>query len=379
MEQLGRRIGEKQRPPAQAPTTVSLLRRALRRSRAARLSWARNLRDRRLLFPFRNSFVKHLSLSAEGAPEELWNSRERCCLLAGADSDGRLLAGTGNSGALLAIDGRAFRAARQAGSRRSPGLHAIPRANSFFATANPEKVFSVGPEYERRAPTSRAHFDAQLFSQWDAWIGGVLHLRLLKNWRQSHHRDRMRRVSNFLCAPATRGPGQRMVSLVRAVCETRHNAECPPARFVQWKAVIHDGRSGDGVSWVSLAYLPRNVAPIIDGIAVQDSGVRAQANVIIQSGQQVSVNLRQPQSSNPIGVVVTQSSSPVRFEQPPQGFRDKGYQSVLWNARDENDDELRFSVYFRGRKRNGLEAFEGKTRTEVYSWTAPRCPTAPIT
>jgi len=64
--------------------------------------------------------------------------------------------------------------------------------------------------------------------------------------------------------------------------------------------------------------------------------------------------LRQPQSSNPIGVVVTQSSSPVRFEQPPQGFRDKGYQSVLWNARDENDDELRFSVIFAAKmKRTG--------------------------
>jgi len=79
----------------------------------------------------------------------------------------------------------------------------------------------------------------------------------------------------------------------------------------------------DGISWISLAYLPRNVAPVIDAIAVQDPGVRAQTNVIIQTGQQPSVNLRQPQTSNPTGIVVTQST-PLRFEQPPQGFREKG-------------------------------------------------------
>jgi hypothetical protein len=102
--------------------------------------------------------------------------------------------------------------------------------------------------------------------------------------------------------------------------------------------------------------------------------VRAQANIIIQSGQQVSVNLRQPQSSNPIGVVVTQSSSPVRFEQPPQGFRDKGYQSVLWNARDENDDELRFSVYFRGETETDWKLLKEKLEQKFYSWDSTAMP-----
>jgi len=35
----------------------------------------------------------------------------------------------------------------------------------------------------------------------------------------------------------------------------------------------------------------------------------------------------------------TQSSTPPRFEQPPQGTLQKGYQSVVWTAHDENDDE----------------------------------------
>jgi hypothetical protein len=143
---------------------------------------------------------------------------------------------------------------------------------------------------------------------------------------------------------------------------------------VQWKAVIHDGRSGDGISWVSLAYLPRNVAPVIDAIAVQDPGVRAQANTIIQTGQQPSVNLRQPQTSNPIGVIITQSSSPARFEQPPQGFQQKGYQSVLWSAHDDNDDELRFSVYFRGENETDWKLLKDKLDQKFYSWDSTAMP-----
>src|SRR5271168_1904456 len=45
-------------------------------------------------------------ISTDGAPEELWTSREDVVYALGLASDGRLLAGTGNNGALLAIDGR---------------------------------------------------------------------------------------------------------------------------------------------------------------------------------------------------------------------------------------------------------------------------------
>src|SRR5262249_1339964 len=31
-----------------------------------------------------------------------------------------------------------------------------------------------------------------------------------------------------------------------------------------------------------------------------------------------------------------------------QGFVQKGYQSVLWTAHDDNDDDLKYAVYFRG-------------------------------
>jgi hypothetical protein len=144
--------------------------------------------------------------------------------------------------------------------------------------------------------------------------------------------------------------------------------EIPPSRFAQWKVVIHGGRPGDGVDWTSLAYLPRNVAPVIDGIALQDPGVRATATAILSSGQPASVNLKMPPGPSNSGVIITQSGTPPRFEPPPQGIQQKGYASVLWNAHDDNDDELRYAVYYRGENEQDWKLLKDKLEQKFYSW-----------
>jgi outer membrane protein assembly factor BamB len=370
-------IGEKQHPPAQAPTTVITTPQGTTTVTGGAVVMGAQPQGQTPFIPFPQQLSSSIyRISAEGAPEELWNSRDDVVYSLALNSDGRLLAGTGNSGALLAIDGRGvFAQLAKAGSAQITGIARNSAGKLFLCTANPGKVFSVGPEYEPEGTYESRSFDAQLFSQWgrlDWWSPPPAAAE--KTGAKSSSRSDAPRLEFFVRSGNTEDPGKEWSRWFGPYAKAGTNAECPPARFVQWKAVIHDGRSGDGVSWVSLAYLPRNVAPIIDGIAVQDPAVRAQANVIIQSGQQVSVNLRQPQSSNPIGVVVTQSSSPVRFEQPPQGFRDKGYQSVLWNAHDENDDELRFSVYFRGETETDWKLLKDKLEQKFYSWDSTAMP-----
>ena len=144
--------------------------------------------------------------------------------------------------------------------------------------------------------------------------------------------------------------------------------QAPPARYVQWKAVIHDGRPGDGIYWVSIAYLPRNIAPVIDGIAIQEPGVRTQSTFVIAAGQQQNVTLKMPPSDNTNGVIITQSGTPPRFEQPPQGFLQKGYDSVLWSAHDANDDELKYAIYFRGENQHEWLLLKDKLDQKYYSW-----------
>jgi hypothetical protein len=145
---------------------------------------------------------------------------------------------------------------------------------------------------------------------------------------------------------------------------------------LQWKAVIHDGRPGDGIDWVNVAYLPKNVAPIIDGIAVQEPGIRAQAPMNMQ-GQPISVQFRQPPGPNPPAggpTGVATNAPPPRFEPQAQGVLQKGYQAVLWSAHDENDDELRFSVYFRGENQKDWLLLKDNLEQHFYSWDTSTMP-----
>jgi WD40 repeat protein len=305
-------------------------------------------------------------ISPEGAPEELWTSREDVVYALALNSDGRLLAGTGNSGALLAIDGRGvFAQLAKAGSAQITAISRNSNGKIFLCTANPGKVFSVGPEYEPEGTYSSRSFDAQLFSQWGrlAWWSPPA-----TTPTKSSGSSNEPRLEFFIRSGNTEDPAKEWSRWFGPYSKPGTSVECPPARFVQWKAVIHGGRPGDGIDWVSLAYLPRNVAPVIDAIVIQDPGVRAQGASTIQTGQQASVNLRMPPAASPSGVLITQSSPTPRFEQPPQGFAQRGYQSVLWSAHDENDDELRYAVYYRGEKETEWKLLKDKLEQKFYSW-----------
>jgi outer membrane protein assembly factor BamB len=365
-------IGEKQRT-GQAPTTIISTPQGTTTITSGGLIAPGQVLPQQPFVPFPPLLSSSIyRISVYGAPEELWSSREDVVYALGLASDGRLLAGTGNSGALLAIDGHGvFAHLAKSGSAQITGIARDSAGKIFVCTANPGKVYSVGPEYEAEGTFESRSFDAQLFSQW----GRI-------EWWSPPAADGAKppaqsdgaRLEMFARSGNTEDPGREWSRWFGPYTKSGSAMEVPSARFVQWKAVIHGGRPGDGIDWVSLAYLPRNVAPVIDGIAVQDPGVRAQGQAGIPSGQPAPVTLKMPPAPNVSGVVITQTSTPPRFEQPPQGTMQKGYQSVLWTAHDDNDDELRYAVYFRGESEHEWKLLKDNLEQKFYSWDATTLP-----
>ena len=316
-------------------------------------------------------------ISTDGVPEELWSSREDMVYSLGLASDGRLLAGTGNSGALLAIDGRGiFAHLAKAGSAQITGIARNSSGKVFLCTANPGKIFSVGPEYEAEGVYESRSFDSQLFSQWGRleWWGPPSSAPVKSSANSNALHSNESRIEFFVRTGNTEDPGKEWSRWFGPYSKSGAAMEVPSARFVQWKAIIHDGRSGDGIEWVSLAYLPRNVAPVLDGIVLQEPGIRAQSQSNVGVSQPTVVTLKQPPSPNTSGVIITQSSAPARFELPPQGTLQKGYQSVLWSAHDENDDELRYAVYFRGESEHEWKLLKDNLEQKFYSWDTTTMP-----
>jgi hypothetical protein len=370
-------IGEKQRPTTPQPTTVIATPQGTTTIAGGAVMAGGQPQGQAPFIPFPAQLSSSVyRLSPEGAPEELWSSRDEVVYALALASDGRVLAGTGNSGTLLAIDGHGiFAQLAKSGSSQITGIVRTPNGKTFLCTANPGKTFSLGPEYEPEGTYESRSFDAQLFSQWGRlnWWSAPPGAPDRTTGKSPAAKDAPR-LEFFVRSGNTEDPGKEWSKWFGPYAKPGSAVEAPPARFVQWKAVIHDGRPGDGIDWVTLAYLPRNVGPVIDAVALQDPGVRAQSAIIIQGGQQPSVNLRMPQAPNPTGITVTQSTTPARFEQPPQGFSQKGYMSVLWSAHDENEDELRFAVYFRGENETGWKLLKDKLEQKFYSWDTTAMP-----
>jgi hypothetical protein len=311
-------------------------------------------------------------ITPEGVPEELWTSRDDVVYSLGINSDGRLLAGTGNNGSLLVIDGRGVYAQlAKAGSAQITGISHESNGKVYLCTANPGKVFSLGPEYEAEGTFESQSFDARLFAQWGRieWWGPPATTTSTKSAK-----DNAPRLELFVRTGNTEDPGKEWSAWFGPYTATDTPIEAPAARFLQWKAVIHDGRPGDGIDWVSVAYQPKNVAPVIDGIAIQDPGARVQAPMGITIAGNVA--LKQPPAPNPSqgGININNPNPPPKFEMQPQGTQQKGYQSVLWSAHDDNDDDLKYSIYFRGENQKDWLLLKDNLDQRFYSWDTSSMP-----
>jgi len=313
-------------------------------------------------------------ITSEGVPEEIWTSREDVVYSLGLNSDGRLLAGTGNNGSLLVIDGHGVYAQlAKAGSAQITGISRASQGKVYLCTANPGKVFSLGPEFEAEGTFESQSFDAKLYSQWGRieWWGPPATTGAGKSTKE----NKEPRLEFFVRSGNTEDPGKEWSDWFGPYTTTDALVGAPAARFLQWKAVIHDGRPGDGIDWVSVAYLPKNVAPVIDGIAMQDPGVRAQTPLGITQASNVALKQPPAPSPNPgVTVINVSPAAPGKFELQPQGSLQKGYQSVLWSAHDDNDDDLKYTIYFRGENQQDWLLLKDNLDQRFYSWDTTSMP-----
>jgi WD40 repeat protein len=321
-------------------------------------------------------------IAPDGSPDELWSSHDDVIYALALSPTGKLLLGTGNQGGVLELDGnQVYSRLAKVDSHQVTSMAAGPGGKLFLAAANPGKIFTLGPAEETEGTFVSQPFDAHIFSHWGRtqW------------WGEN-------------AAPAKSAGGARIEFFARSgnTSDPENNwspwagpyssasgdqLDCPPARFVQWKAVLHAGASGPPpeIDWVSVAYLPKNVAPEVTAIAVQSPGIRILGLAVLgqNSGQQIPAQLRMPQpatssssSSALINASITNiaTSGAQHFEAMPQGFIQKGFESVLWTAADANDDQLEFAVFFRGENETNWELLKDKLDTHFYSWDATAMP-----
>jgi hypothetical protein len=117
----------------------------------------------------------------------------------------------------------------------------------------------------------------------------------------------------------------------------------PAARYVQWKLTMPKPAADVAVDGVSVGFINRNVAPVIDAVTVQDPAV-----VFISSSYPSSPQVVEATNPDEYGIFTSLDNPRDKNEQGKKVFR-KGYRTITWRAHDDNGDNLRYSVAFRRR------------------------------
>ncbi len=322
-------------------------------------------------------------IAPDGAPESLWSSREDLVYTLGLGPAGKLLLGTGNRGLVIQLEGkRTYSTLPKTTASQVTGLVAGASGRMYVATANPGKVFALGPEFEPEGSFESQVFDAKIFSQWG-------HLTW---WGDNGATEGQ--VEFYVRTGNTSNPEKNWSAWAGPLTDPKGSSvNSPAARFAQWRVVFKNPASAaapgkstkieamppvhemaTNISWVSLAYLPKNVVPTVDAIVVQNPGVRVQG-FPLQQQQQQPAQLRMPPSISGVpGMSISQPQQPPRFDPPPQGVTQRGYQSVLWSARDENDDDLVFSLYYRGEGETKWKLLKDRLEQKFFSWESITLP-----
>jgi len=276
-------------------------------------------------------------IAPDGAPQQLWSSHDDLVYALGFDQRGRLLAGTGNRGHIFAINGAGdFTDLVRASASQITSFSAAPGGGLYASSSNLGKIFLLGPMPESEGSYESDVFDAHIFSRW-----GRATMRSTGN------------VELFARSGNVDNP-DRNWSPWMPVAGADAEMKVPAARFVQWKSVLHAGPSAPRVDSVLLYYLPKNVAPVIEDVTVQPG-------------------FRYPAISHTLTTDLASSMPHIELP-PPQPVHDRDSVAVHWTAHDDNDDQLVFSIYYRGENESRWLLLKDDVSDRFYTFDANLLP-----
>ncbi|MGB6477364.1 MAG: hypothetical protein WBF04_25200 [Candidatus Sulfotelmatobacter sp.] len=292
-------------------------------------------------------------IAPDGSPSRVWSSREDIVYALAFDAHGRLLAGTGNRGHIFALTGGdEFSDLLKAPASQITGFAAAPGGALYASSSNLGKLFVLGPAPETEGTYESDVFDAKIFSRWGrAEFRGEGNVELFA---------RSGNVDN----PDRNWSAWKKVDLGKGA-----ETGIPPARYAQWKAVLHSGNAKAEVESVTLNYLSKNVAPEIDDVSVQ-VGTRY-SPMPRASGLSMGADAG---GSSFGGAAGFGGSAGAHFESPVPSSHDRDAIGVKWSAHDENDDQLVYSVYYRGDGETRWLLLKDNLSDKAYSFDASLLP-----
>jgi WD40 repeat protein len=286
------------------------------------------------------------SIAPDGSPKKLWSSHDDIVYALAFDSAGKLIAGTGNKGRIYAIEKNGdYTDLLRATANQVSAFSKAPNGGLYCSTSNLGKIFLMSNGTEADGTFESDVKDAQIFSRWGrAEVRGRGNFELFA---------RSGNVDN---------PDRNWSPWARIDLAKDARTDVPAARFIQWRAVLKPANPPTQIDEIAINYLSKNVAPVVDDVVVV-VGARFQPQPKMSGSETVAVNLGPPPQ---------QFNS--HMENPPTANKDRGSVAVRWAAHDENDDNLVYSVYYRGDNERDWKLLKSGLTDKFYSFESGLLP-----
>jgi hypothetical protein len=303
-------------------------------------------------------------INTDGSPRKVWSNAQDIVYAIAFDRDGQTILGTGNRGKIYRLDSDSVSTQLlDASPTQVTGFGKGPHDELYVVTGNIGKVYRIGPGFEKQGSFESEVLDAGTFASWGrVSYRGSGTISILTRAGNVNHPE-----SNWSGWAALQPDANRSAS-----CDScgGGRSSSPAARFFQYKIEIasSSSRSAPEVSYVEIAYLPKNVAPVVEEIEVAPPNYRFPApNPSLSSSNSITLPPMGQSGRNLTSTTIDLSSSQSLTYA-------KGYAGARWAASDENGDNLVYKVEIRGAKESAWKLLKDGVKEKYVSWDSAAFP-----
>lgn len=275
-------------------------------------------------------------ITPDGLWDQIWESREDSPYDLTFDAEGRMIVATGNRGKLYRLEGDPAQPTllTRASAQQITAFHKGARGQLYFTTANPGKLFRLVTDRATRGTYESEPRDAQMVATWGAisWRGSTPAGTTIEISTRSGNTPTPDETWSAWSPSYTNREGSAIAS--------------PRARYLQWRAALSGTNATPVLTSVRAAYLQRNLRPEVQSITVHPPGIVFQKPFTTGDPELAGFeNQTTPDRRLTNEAMIAQQGG----GSPALGRRtyQKGLQTLVWRAADDNEDELSFEVRYR--------------------------------
>jgi hypothetical protein len=280
------------------------------------------------------------------------------------EPNGSLLVGTGPEGKIFRLTGDPARATllSRATARQITALLREPSGRVIGATSNPGKLFALSSATTARGTYESDVRDAGTVASW-----GVV------RWRASARPGQVQ-VSTRSGNTATPDETWSAWSKPYTIAEGEQIAS-PNARYLQWRASLSAENAPSPVlTSVTAAYLPRNLRPEVTSITIHPPGTVFQRPFSTNDTEIAGFEDNTSDGRPPSAAQTTGSGA---APPPPvlgRRIYQKGLQTIVWKAEDDNGDRLQYDVSYRREGETAWKVLKRAIWDPIFVWDTTSVP-----